>query len=143
MSHFGIVGWTTHASIPRMLNNAVARAIKGSFKAAASTTEQTNWGGGTRGNEGTGSVEIHKHSCHCISPRCSRHVERVKAAVATESQGRAAEPGGMLRNVTGSINQAGPRVCKTLEIWWHFGLGDGKYFQNDTHSLDMLQPFTS
>ena len=35
--------------------------------------------------------------------------------MATESQGRAAGPGGMLRNVTVSVNQADTKVYKTLK----------------------------
>lgn len=39
--------------------------------------------------------------------------ERDKAAVAAESRGRAAGPGGMLRNATVGMNQAGAKVCET------------------------------
>lgn len=112
--HLGTVGWITHASIHRMPSYTVAEAIKGSFKTAAPQRgKQTR--GNTRANEGTGFVDIHKHSCHCRSLHRSNYVERVKALTATESHGRAAGPGGMLRNVTVSVNQADTKVCKTLK----------------------------
>lgn len=60
-------------------------------------------------------VDAHKHSRRRRSPRGSKHAERVKALVASESQGRAVESRGMLRNATESVNQADTTVHKRLE----------------------------
>lgn len=103
--HSGTTGWIAHASVHRMLSNTVAEAIKGSFKTAA--PQRSKQTGETQAlMKGLDLLTFRKHSCHCISPHCSNYVERVKALVATGRYGRAAGPGGMLRNAAESVNQA-------------------------------------
>ena len=81
-----------------MLNNTVAKAIKGAFKTLASQRSKQTWG--TQAVMKRLDLLTLTNTLVIVYHSTAPNTVRVKAPADSESQGRAGEPGGMLRNAT-------------------------------------------